>query len=61
VQAVTRGEKVAREWHGTYERLAAEYNCALPGLGVAWDDLTDAQRELLVAVANDLRSRAVFG
>jgi hypothetical protein len=58
---MTRSEVIARAWHESYERLAPEHGCALPGLGVKWEQLTAEQQGLLIAVVTDLRSLAVIG
>lgn len=58
---MTRAEEIAREFHETYERLAPRHSYETrPESAVAWDDVPENNRRLMVAVADELLERGVI-
>jgi hypothetical protein len=59
---VTPGpEKIAKEFHETYERLAPEFNYETRLKSrVPWEDIPKENRELMIAVVEDLIVRRVI-
>lgn len=54
-------EKVARSFHEAYERLAPDHQYETrPDTAVAWEDVPDNNKRLMVAVAKELLKRGVI-
>lgn len=54
-------ERIAREFHEAYERLAAFYGYTTrPESAVPWDDVPQMNRELMIATVRELRSNGVI-
>jgi hypothetical protein len=59
---VTYPERLAKEFHEAYERLAPQFGYETrPESAVPWEQVPEQNRQLMVAVVQDLRSRAVIG
>lgn len=54
----TNAEQIARKFHETYERLAPATKHVRTA--VAWDDVPEQNRALMVAVVTELLSNDVF-
>jgi hypothetical protein len=53
-------EAIAREFHSSYEKLAPEFGWETQTASrKEWDEVPDENRELMVAVAQDLISRQI--
>lgn len=54
-------EVIAKEFHETYERLAPEHGySARKGERVEWAELTEQNKNLMIAVVKDLLQRGVI-